>query len=145
MINILQSLKKQAQFIGMMEKFVNSIIKSKKVEIQNLFRKGGSSENSFEENQGEKNKENVGNQFNDVQSFRKKKKNLNSECNYTEKDKEETPVKSAKNMIKNTTPKSTKTEEYIRKKLNKSPLKMTPMFKKIKKYKKPLERTLYYG
>ena len=63
----------------------------------------------------------------------------------TEKDKEETPVKSAKNMIKNTTPKSTKTEEYMRKKLNKSPLKMTPMFKKIKKYKKPLERTLYYG
>ena len=31
------------------------------------------------------------------------------------------------------------------KQLSKSPLKKTPLFKKIRKHKRPLERTIYFG
>jgi hypothetical protein len=44
------------------------------------------------------------------------------------------------------TPKTEKTEENKKYSESKSPLKRTPIFKKIKKtMKKPLERTIYYG
>lgn len=49
-------------------------------------------------------------------------------------------------VIARHTPRTEKTEENKRSSEGKSPLKKTPIFKKIKKTaKKPMERTIYYG